>query len=225
VVVSTAAASSISGRNIKNFLVGGVLVCLVALASSQLPIFRDAQRAFTARWESATKTEGGEEGVRGVLRERVGEGTLGALMRAFEAPVLGHGIGLGTNVGAMRTRGRMGFTIGEGAWPVTLAELGPALGLLYIGLRVAMAIWLLRVAWRQALRGNAATLILGGSALVSVVMGPTAQPTSLGFLVVSAGLMLAAGNATKAQIEARLRTLRTAQTGPEGILSPKARSA
>ena len=204
VVIFTAVASSLSGRNIKNFLAGGLLVCFVALAASQLPIFRDAQRAFAARWESATRAEGGEDGVRGVLRERVGEGTLGALTRAFEAPVLGHGIGAGTNVGAMRARGRMGFTIGEGAWPVTIAELGPALGLLYIGLRLAMTIWLLRLAWRQAVRGNAAPLIIGGSALVSVAMGPTAQPTSLGFIVVGAGLMLAAGNATKAQMEAKV---------------------
>jgi hypothetical protein len=204
VVVSTAAASSLSGRNIKNFLVGGVLVGLVALAASQLPIFRDAQRAFTARWESATKTEGGEDGVRGVLRQRVGGSTLGAVQRASEAPVLGHGIGLGTNVGAMRARGRIGFTLGEASWDVTIGELGPALGLLYIGLRVAMTIWLLRLAWRQAVQGNAAPLILGGSALVAVAMGPTAQSTSLGFLVVGAGLMLAAGNATKAQIEARV---------------------
>jgi len=76
-VIFAAVASSLSGRNIKNFLAGGVLVCLVALAASQLPIFRDAQRAFVARWESATRIEGGEDGVRGVLRERVGEGTLG----------------------------------------------------------------------------------------------------------------------------------------------------
>jgi len=204
VVISTAVASSLSGRNIKNFLVGGVLVCLVALAASQLPIFREAQKVFTARWESATKTEGGEDGVSGVLRERVGGSTLGAVRRAFEAPVLGYGIGLGTNVGSMRAGGRMGFTIGEAAWQVTIAELGPVLGLLYIGLRVAMTIWLLRLAWRQAVRGNAVPLILGGSALPVVFLAPTAQPTALGFIVVGAGLMLAAGNATKAQIEAKV---------------------
>jgi len=226
VVISTAAASSVSGRNIKNFLVGGVLVGLVALAASQLPIFHDARGAFTARWESATKAEGGEEGVRGVLRERVEGSTIGAVQRAFDSPVLGHGIGLGTNVGAMRSRGRRGFTLGEGAWDVTIAELGPTLGLLYVGLRVAMTIWLLRLAWRQAVRGNAAPFILGGSALPLVFFAPTAQATSLGFIVVGAGLMLAAGNATKVQTEARLRTLRAAQTGPEGMLSPaKARSA
>ena len=207
-VISTALASSMSGRNVKNFLTGGVLVCLVTLAASQLPIFRDAQRAFTARWESATRTEGGEDGVRGVLRHRVGGSTLGALQRAFNSPVLGHGIGAGTNVGAMRARGRMGFTIGEGAWLVTIAELGPALGLLYIGLRVAMTVWLLRLCWRQAVRGNPAPLILGGNALPFVFLAPTAQPTSLGFLVVSAGLMLAAGNATKAQMEARVLAAR-----------------
>jgi len=204
VVISSAVASSLSGRNIKNFLVGGVLVCLVALAASQLPIFRDAQRAFTSRWEAATKAEGKGEGVGGVLRERVGESTMGAVLTAFDAPVLGHGIGLGTNVGAMRTSGRRMFLIGENAWGACIAELGPTLGLLYVGLRVAMTVWLLRLAWRQAVLGNACPLILGGSALPTVFFGITAQPTSLGFLVVGAGLMLAAGNATKAQMEAKV---------------------
>jgi hypothetical protein len=150
---------------------------------------------------------------------------LGAVLTAFDAPVLGHGIGLGTNVGAMRTSGRRIFLIGENAWGACIAELGPVLGLLYIGLRVAMTVWLVRLAWRQAVRGNAAPLILGGSALPTVFFGITSQPTSLGFIVVGTGLMLAAGNATKGQIEARLRALRAAQTGHEGILSPKARSA
>jgi hypothetical protein len=38
-------------------------------------------------------------------------------------------------------------------------------------------------------------LILGGIALQGLVIGQTSQPTGLGFLVLAAGLMLAACNA------------------------------
>jgi len=204
VAISAAVATALSGRNIKNFLVGGIAVGLVALAATQLPIFRDAQKTFAARWDSATEAEGKEEGVQGVLRARVGESTLGAALKAFEAPVLGHGIGLGTNVGAMRAKGRTRFTLGETSWEVSISELGPVLGLLYIGLRVAMTIWLVRLAWRQARRGNPCPFILGGCAVPIVFFGATAQPTSLGFIVVAAGLMLAACNPTAREISLRL---------------------
>jgi len=200
VAVAAVASSVLAGRNIKNLLLGALILTVAGLAASRLTVVQDAQRAFEARWESATETEGGEEGVQGVLEKRVGGSTVGAVANAFDAPLLGHGIGLGTNVGAMRASGKRRFLIGEGAWPATIGELGPLLGLLLLGVRVAFGVWLLARAWTQAKLGNALPLVLGGFAVVLVVMGGTAQPTSLGFLVVGAGLMLAACNPTVAEM-------------------------
>jgi hypothetical protein len=203
VIAATVASSVLAGRNIKNLLVGGVMLAGVAFVATRLPVVQDAQRAFEARWESATESEGGEEGVQGVLEKRVGGSTLGAVADAFEAPLLGHGIGLGTNVGAMRATGKKRFLIAEGSWAATIGEVGPILGLILIGMRIALSISLLRKAWTQARRGNALPLILGGFAIALVVWGGTGQPTSLGFLVVGAGLMLAACNPTVAEMLAR----------------------
>jgi hypothetical protein len=200
VVAATLAASALSGRNMKNFLVGGVVLSVVALAATRLPVVQDAQKAFNARWEMATEAEGGDEGVQGVLEKRVGGSTLGAVAEAFNAPLLGYGIGLGSNFGATRVSGKKAFLVGEGLWPVTLGELGLMLGLALLGLRVALAVSLLRRAVLQAKHANALPLIIGGYALVMVVMGGTAQPTELGFVVLGAGLMLAACNPTKAEL-------------------------
>jgi hypothetical protein len=207
VIAAALAASVASGRNIKNLLVGGVVLTVVALAAAQLPVVKDAQRAFEARWERATESEGGEEGVQGVLEKRVGGATLGAVANAFDAPLLGHGIGLGTNVGAMRVAGKRTFLVGEGAWPVMIGELGPILGLVLIGLRLALAATFLRRSWRQAKHGNALPLVLMGYALVPIAIGGTAQPTALGFLVVGAGLTLAACNPTVGEMLARRNAL------------------
>jgi hypothetical protein len=203
VVASTFAASALSGRNMKNFLVGGVVLCFVALAATRIPVAQEAQKAFTARWEDATEAEGGDKGVQGVLAKRVGGSTVGAVAEAFDAPLVGYGIGLGSNFGATRVAGKKTFLVGEGLWPVTIGELGPILGLALLGFRLALAFALLRRALSQAKRANALPLILGGYALVMVVMGGTAQPTELGFVVLGAGLMLAACNPTRAELLAK----------------------
>jgi hypothetical protein len=70
---------------------------------------------------------------------------------------------------------------------------------------------LLNRAWAQARRGNAFPLIMGGYAVVLVLMGSTAQPTALGFLVLGAGLMLAACNPTKAEMLKRRASMQAAR--------------
>lgn len=208
VVAAAVASSVLAGRNIKNLFIGGLVLAVAGFAATRLPIVQDAQKAFQARWESATEGEGGEKGVQGVLERRVGGSTLGAVANAFDAPIFGHGIGLGTNVGAMRATGTKRFLIGEGSWPATIGELGPILGLILLGVRLALGFMLLRRAWSAARAGNALPLVLGGFAVLLVIMGSTAQPTALGFLVVGAGLMLAACNPTMAEMLARTNARR-----------------
>jgi len=218
---SAVVASALSGRNMKNFLVGGVVLCLVALAATRIPVVQDAQKAFAARWEMATEAEGDGEGVQGVLERRVGGSTIGAVAESFTAPLLGYGIGLGSNFGATRVAGKKAFLVGEGAWPVTIGELGPILGLILLGLRVALAVSLLRRAVFQAKHANALPLIIGGYALVMVVMGGTAQPTELGFVVLGAGLMLAACNPTRAELLRRRSAVFASRTAAVTPLIPR----
>ena len=105
----------------------------------------------------------------------------------------------------MRIAGTKKFMVSEDAWGSVLGELGPILGLAFIALRVCLALWLLRLGIRQARSGNTLPLILGGYALANVLLGQTSQPTALGFLVVGAGLMLAACNPTRQEIALRRR--------------------
>jgi hypothetical protein len=119
---------------------------------------------------------------------------LDAIEMAWKSEPLGMGIGLATNVGAMRATGQKGFLVAEGAWPAMVGELGPILGFSLIAWRVMLAFKLALLAYRQALIKNTLPLILGGIALQGLLIGQTSQPTGLGFLVLAAGLMLAACN-------------------------------
>jgi hypothetical protein len=225
VAAATVIAGVLSGGKVKTFLVWILLGGVFLTGISFLPVVQVAQQAFSVRWEQATETEGGEEGVMGVLEHRVGANTIGSLSQAFEQPTLGHGIGLSSNIAAMRMAGKRKFLLAEAAWPATIAELGPLLGVLLLGLRVWLGFYLLHRAWLQAGRGNILPMTLGGFALVLVFIGNTSQPTSLAFLVLGAGLMLAACNPTRAEMAAKAKaavTLRNNAAMRSNSLRPNA---
>jgi hypothetical protein len=169
-------------------MVGGIAAGLV----SYVPVFQDAQEVFSVRWERSVATEGEGEGVYGVLQKRVFQGSLNYLSDMANKPLFGEGLGLGTHVGATRITGERRFAIAENVWGATIGELGPIFGFFLIAMRVALAALLLVLALAQCRYGNALPLLFGGYALVFLVIGQTSQPTGLGFITVSTGLMLAA---------------------------------
>lgn len=194
------AAAALSGQAIRNFLLGSVIVGGLFLGVSQLALFQDAREAFDARWRMATEIEGGDDGVAGVLSHRVGGAFLKGIKTIPEVPFFGVGIGIGTNVGAKLTTGDRAFLVAEDAWSSTLGELGPVLGVVLILFRISLAAIMTIAAVKQSLRKNTLPLILCSSALPAILIGGTAQPTTLGFLVVSCGLMLASCNPTRERL-------------------------
>lgn len=93
---------------------------------------------FIKRFEGANKAEGGIDNV-------LGGRYLGAFFRAFnnlDIPMLGYGIGLGTNVGAHLMGGNMysfGFNAEE-EWSRITGECGILLGLIIISIRTFVSL-------------------------------------------------------------------------------------
>jgi hypothetical protein len=180
-------------------LIAGLVALLVAAGfATSVPAFQDTSDAFLARWEAAGKMDREESGdvaiAIGQFQDRVLPGFTGPLSTLESVPLAGYGIGIGTNVGSQRLRGARSFLVGEGAWESSLGELGLPLGLTFLAWRSALALWILRIALRAALQGNQLPLILAGTSFLEVFGGQTSQPTGLGFIVLSAGLTLAACN-------------------------------
>ena len=188
-------ASALAGRAVKSLLAGCLVLAMLAAGISQFELFQDAREVFLDRWEKAQRSDAPDEGIAGILVNRIGGSIAQAFAMSDDVQLLGMGIGLATNVGAVRAVGAKGFLVAEGAWPATVGELGPILGFALIAWRVMLAFKLALLAYRQALLKNTMPLILGGIALQGLVIGQTSQPTGLGFLVLAAGLMLAACNA------------------------------
>jgi hypothetical protein len=171
-------------------IVGGIpTVAVLAWAATFVPAFDSAIGAFTERWNGANEVEGG---VGGVLMDRFLGGLWTALANAGDIPILGLGLGLGTNAGAKLLTGERFFLVSEGEWARIIGEMGPILGLALIAVRVALAITIIYAGIRSWRHSNPVPLILASVAALWVAQGNWAQPTSLGFSVMAAGLALAA---------------------------------
>ena len=152
---------------------------------------------FTARFEGANEAEGGVEGV---LLDRY----LGGLIVAFAAadiPLLGYGLGIGTNVGARLMGGNMysfGFN-GEVEWQRIVGECGFVLGVTIILMRLLFGLKMLQKAWLR-LRDDADLLpwMLAAGMILCVPQGQWGIPTNLGFSVLLGGMTLAAIRTTGA---------------------------
>ena len=121
-----------------------------------------------------------------------------------QAPLLGVGMGLGSNVGATLAAGG-GFggawTLGEYDWPRTIQELGPIVGILYLTFRCVVFLWLAIAALAANRKhGDSAALIMFGfSGYIILAAQLVGQSQMLSFGWFSAGLTAAlavtAGNA------------------------------
>jgi hypothetical protein len=202
-----------------------LLLVLVGGGLSRVPAFREGTDVFMMRWDSAESTAGASAWT-GVMNRTVSGFTNPAYFMR-NAPLFGHGIGTGSNVGARLTSGHVGFLLAEEEWGKVLLELGPVLGVAFILLRVALVGWLAWCAWRS-LRDdrNALPVLLLAATALTILQGQWAPPTVLGFAVAGAGLLLGARNLVKTKSAAvvpekptkRIRIPEASPRRPAGVL-------
>jgi hypothetical protein len=155
-----------------------------------LPVFQSSVVAFMSRWETAGR--GNEVGIESVAERIFGGGDFLAEVLA-SASFFGHGIGMGSSVASKIVTGQSGFMLAENEWAKNLLELGILLGLAYNIYRFALAIYL---GWRSMIwwwkNSDPLPLLLASATIFPVLAGQWAQPTSLGFSIIGAGLTLGA---------------------------------
>ncbi|WP_438481968.1 hypothetical protein [Oleiharenicola lentus] len=182
-----------------------LLLAVVGTALSQLPVFREGAEVFMMRWDTA-EGEGAAVAWGGVLNRTVNGFTNPAYFLKI-APLLGHGIGSGSNVGARLTSGEVGFNLAEEEWGKVLLELGPLVGSGFIIFRIILTGWLGWVSWRALRRDrNALPLLIFAAMALTILQGQWAPPTVLGFAVTGAGLLLGACNPRRDDPGAKRKT-------------------
>jgi hypothetical protein len=197
VVIAVVAALLIRPR-----LVGGVMrmaatVAAVGLVVWTFSVVREGVDVFNLRTEESGGTVN--------LLERSTTSYQFATTAWEDSPLLGVGIGLGTNVGSTLAGGAR-FQLGETEWQRVIYEAGPVLGTAYMAWRFWLLVFLIRLAKRAAAAGSVLPFALVGACASSLLIGQWGQPTTQGFSVWMAGLALAACRLPSvAQVRARRR--------------------
>lgn len=181
-------------RVILRVAVAVVVMVVAYIGLQQLDAVKTSTTVLAARFEGATKSEGGLQGTLG-NRFILGE-LYHALTGAAEHPFLGYGLGIGTNTGQRLLAGDryLPFVSTEGEWNRIINEVGPVLGLLIVGIRLMLAISLLLRGWLVIRNGNLLPWLLMSVGFLQIATANWAQPTSLGFSVAICGLVWAGFN-------------------------------
>ncbi len=167
-------------------LLGLTLIAAIWAAVFQMGSVQEGTQVMSLRFEEA----GGHQGI----WPRLFGGFYRDLLYAFDAPLFGGGLGRGTNAGAVMAVGKVDFGMGEDEWSRLLLESGPIAGLLFIGWRVTLVVFLARLCMREVKTGNSLPFFLFGAHGMTILNGQWGQPTTLGFAALGGGLCLAAAN-------------------------------
>jgi hypothetical protein len=166
----------------------GVVGFFSIAALSQTKFFKTSVEAFTDRFEVANQAEGGTSGVIG---DRYIGGFVNSILGSNNVPFFGMGMGMGTNVGAILLSGKTSFLIAEGEWGRVIGESGALLGLLIIFIRLALVAKMAILSFKKLNSGDLLPWMILSFGALNIPQGQWAQPTSLGFAVLSGGLIIA----------------------------------
>lgn len=188
VAVTLFAGMSHAGR-IVGLIKVAAFVALAGVFVLQIPVFHEAVGVMTERWQTASHTEGD---VGQVLDKRVFDTMEEGLESAETAPLLGMGIGMGSNFASVSTTGSAAFMLGESEWERVIPEFGPIAGLLFMGARVTLAAYIAMQAFLALKRNEPLAWLLLPAVLPVLVLDIMEQTTFLGFMIFGAGICLAA---------------------------------
>lgn len=164
-----------------------ILVVIALAILSNTDFFGTATEAFTNRFETASKIEGG---VSNSLFERFFGGMIHAISKS-NLPFFGFGMGMGTNAGSALLTGEVSFLIAEGEWLRLIGEMGYVMGILILLLKVIFCADIFLKSYQNIRFDNILPWLLLSVGLLVILQGQWAQPTVLGFSTFLGGLILA----------------------------------
>jgi len=168
-LAGTVMTSVAAGLKATLLLVG----CVGLAAYLFVAVFSDAYEAMQVRFQTAELAEG-------AIENRAIFGVISFLWPLSDAPLLGHGIGLGTPA-ISRFFERPTLEFGESELMRNVYEIGPINGLMFVILRFSFAAYLLILSLRAARAGRLEFLPLAGFAALGIAQGQITHSTLNGF--------------------------------------------
>ena len=141
-----------SSRSAPKSLIGIVLLCVVGLTVAAL-LFPDQYDALYNRWSGANALTDAELGVSygpfAILARAVRD-MLNVVDVISATPLVGFGLGLGTNAATILIAADSFLPPAEPALSRHIIDLGPVVGVIFIVFRFVLATWLGMIAWRTS---------------------------------------------------------------------------
>ncbi len=180
-------------ENIGKILIAIAGATVVIMILGQISFLSKPIEAFTERFTTAGKNEGGM--IKGTLGNRFTAGLTLAFTEAADKPYFGFGVGMGTKVGSMLLSGRTTvYLIAEDEWPRLIGEMGALMGMIVIFLRVGLTIKISLACYKRLAANDLLPWVLLSYGLLTLLEIGWSQPTYLGFYVMIGGLMFASLN-------------------------------
>ena len=188
-LVGLLATSLLKPQLLARWLGGAIVVAVLGLLLTNLPFVKIGLATLNQRVANASQSEGGAQGI---FLTRVLAPYIGFIPTLSDAPLFGHGLGMGTNVGLALMADKSQFIWFEDEWARHVLESGPLLGGAFILYRIALVLWMGFVALRHTVRHDPLAALLFGTVFLMLLSGSLGQTTNLGFIVLLSGLCLAA---------------------------------
>ena len=176
-------------RLVKSGIKSIILFLFLFMSLGATRIFQESSSYLGERVDSVNDSSGGFQAA--VVDRFVGD--ISVPFKYFtDIPLLGYGLGLGTNAGARYLTGVNTFLLPEGEWGRIVFESGPFLGFAMIALRISIVILGLARSLSCLRRGDALPILLWSAIVLNILNGQWGPPTTLGFAALGGGLMFAA---------------------------------
>ena len=125
---------------------------------------------------------------------RVVNDFVGPFVDLFNQPMFAGNLGMGTNAGAQMLTGKISFLVSETEFGRLVGEQGIIFGAGMMFLRIFLAISIAIKSWNLPKEERLLPFIMCGAACSALFQGQWAQPSVLGYAIITVGLVMASLN-------------------------------
>lgn len=178
----------------KVLITGFVFYIAFFVLQSYISIFNLGTEVFMDRVDAANRSTGSGGGLKESIFLRVVNDFVGPFVDLFNQPMFAGNLGMGTNAGAQMLTGKISFLVSETEFGRLVGEQGIIFGAGMMFLRIFLAISIAIKSWNLPKEERLLPFIMCGAACSALFQGQWAQPSVLGYAIITVGLVMASLN-------------------------------
>ena len=185
--------ASVTSFKMLNKVLITVFVFYIAFIVLQnyIPIFNLGTEVFMDRVDAANRSTGSGGGLKESILLRVVDDIVRPFVNLFNQPMFAGNLGMGTNAGAQMLTGKTSFLVSETEFGRLVGEQGIIFGGGIMFLRIFLAISIAIKSWKLPKEERLLPFVLCGAACSAIFQGQWAQPSVLGYAIITVGLVMA----------------------------------